>query len=99
MIFTSIDSRAFGERLFRRSDFFRILIQNRIFVGQGLCTPKSTAIPIENMVGLHRKCRMNNRTTVLILSAVLIAAVVLTGCMQKISWVETPDATPPGGAL
>jgi len=37
---------------------------------------------------------MNNRTTILILSAVLIAS-VLSGCVQEISEIEAPDASPP----
>ena len=37
---------------------------------------------------------MNNRTTILLLSAVLIAS-VLSGCVQEISEIETPDASPP----
>ncbi|MEA3324672.1 MAG: hypothetical protein U9Q37_05970, partial [Euryarchaeota archaeon] len=37
---------------------------------------------------------MDNRTTILILPAVLIAA-MLSGCMQETSEIGTPDATPP----
>ena len=37
---------------------------------------------------------MDNRTTILILSTVLIAS-VLSGCVQEISEIETPDASPP----
>ncbi len=37
---------------------------------------------------------MNNRTTILILSAVLIAS-VLSGCVQELSEIGTPDAAPP----
>lgn len=37
---------------------------------------------------------MTNRTTILILSAVLIAS-VLSGCVQEISEIGTPDASPP----
>ena len=43
---------------------------------------------------------MNNITTLLVLSAVLIAAVV-SGCVQMraVSEIGAQDATPPGGAL
>ncbi|MEA3282218.1 MAG: hypothetical protein U9Q68_06595 [Euryarchaeota archaeon] len=37
---------------------------------------------------------MNNRILMLVLSAVLIAA-VLSGCVQEISEIKTPDADPP----
>ena len=37
---------------------------------------------------------MNNRTTILLLSTVLIA-VMLSGCVQENSEIETPDADPP----
>jgi len=40
---------------------------------------------------------MNNRTTILLLSAVLIAS-VLSGCVQEKSEIETPDASPPDTA-
>ena len=45
----------------------------------------------------YEKWRMNNinnRTIILVLSVVLIAA-VLSGCVQDISEIGAPDATPP----
>lgn len=41
---------------------------------------------------------MDGRTTLLILSAVLIAAVV-SGCVQKVSEIGAPDTAPTGDAL
>jgi len=40
---------------------------------------------------------MNDRTTISVLSAVLIAAVV-SGCVQEISEIGAPDASPPAPA-
>jgi PBP1b-binding outer membrane lipoprotein LpoB len=41
--------------------------------------------------------RMNNRTTILLMSAVLIAS-VLSGCVQEKSEIESPDADQPAPA-
>jgi|GEM_PF-1901617 len=61
------------------------LSKNLIFLGQGLCAPNSKLL--ESMVGFHgnkgRWGNMNNRTTVLVLSVVMIAA-VLSGCVEEV---------------
>lgn len=72
------------------------LLGRLIFLGYGSCIP-SLRVWLDFMEKRRMKS-MNNRNTILLLSAVLIAA-ALSGCVQETSEIGAQDTAPPGGGL